>query len=140
MIPPPIKDPIVIQRMAPPPPPSEVALHRALSVRDVPYVEGGADPSVGFDCSGLTQWAYGQSGTAIPRMSWQQWEASTTVENPVPGDLVFFSVYGYIDHAGINIDGKTFIHATDWGKPIEIASLEDPYWAARLVGFGHVGD
>jgi peptidoglycan DL-endopeptidase CwlO len=33
----------------------------------VPYVWGGETPRVGFDCSGLVQWAWGRAGISIPR-------------------------------------------------------------------------
>lgn len=122
----------------PPPPPSEVALHRALGMQGTPYVAGGADPSIGFDCSGLTHWAYAQSGTMLSRSSWGQWDETTHVEEPRPGDLVFFDTYGGVSHVGINIDGKTFIHAVDYGQPVEITSYDEPYWSARIVGFGRV--
>jgi cell wall-associated NlpC family hydrolase len=120
------------------PPPSEVALHRALGMQGAPYAAGGTDPSFGFDCSGLTHWAYGQSGTQISPSSWGQWDETTRVDEPRPGDLVFFDTYGGVSHVGINIDGKTFVHAVDYGQPVEITSYDDPYWSAHLVGFGRV--
>jgi cell wall-associated NlpC family hydrolase len=140
LIPPPI-DPIAFEHIAPsPPPPSEVALHRALGMVGTPYAAGGADPSVGFDCTGLVHWAYAQSGTDLPRTSYGQWDLATPVDEPEPGDLVFFNTEGGISHVGINVDGKTFVHAVDFGKPVEVTSLEEPYWAATLLGYGRIGD
>lgn len=122
----------------PPPPPSEVALHRALGMQGAPYVPGGADPAVGFDCSGLTHWAYAQSGIDLSRTTWGQWAESTRVDEPQPGDLVFFNTTGGISHVGINIDGKSFIHAVDYGKPVQITPYDAPYWSGRIVGFGRI--
>lgn len=135
---PPIRDPIAIERLDSIPPPREVALHRALGMLGAPYAGGSADPAIGFDCSGLTHWAYAQSGTILSRMSWGQWDETVRVEEPQPGDLVFFDTFGGVSHVGINIDGKTFIHATDYGKGVEITSYDEPYWSAALVGFGTV--
>lgn len=42
------------------------ALRHALSQQGTPYSWGGTTPGVGFDCSGFTQWAYGESGIEIP--------------------------------------------------------------------------
>jgi cell wall-associated NlpC family hydrolase len=35
-------------------------------------VWGGSTPGVGFDCSGLVQWAYRQIGVELPRTTQQQ--------------------------------------------------------------------
>lgn len=37
-----------------------------------PYEWGGTTPGVGFDCSGFTQWAWGQAGVDIPRLAHEQ--------------------------------------------------------------------
>ncbi|HEX8157804.1 MAG TPA: NlpC/P60 family protein, partial [Solirubrobacteraceae bacterium] len=37
-----------------------------------PYRWGGVTPQTGFDCSGLVQYAYGQAGVALPRVTDQQ--------------------------------------------------------------------
>lgn len=69
----------------------EGAVRAALTQLGVPYVWGGATPGVGFDCSGLVQWAYAQIGVQLPRTTTGQ----VTVGIPVdvdelrPGDLVF---------------------------------------------------
>ncbi|HET9672222.1 MAG TPA: hypothetical protein VFQ40_05165, partial [Actinomycetota bacterium] len=39
-----------------------IAVDAAYSVLGTQYVWGSADPSVGFDCSGLTSWAWAQAG------------------------------------------------------------------------------
>jgi cell wall-associated NlpC family hydrolase len=68
------------------------AVNAALSQLGVPYVFGGASPSQGFDCSGLTQWAWGQAGISIPRTTESQWPALTHVSLSAlePGDLLFY--------------------------------------------------
>jgi cell wall-associated NlpC family hydrolase len=63
-----------------------------------PYVYGGTTPS-GFDCSGFTQYVFGQIGINLPRTAEQQRQFATPVSTPQPGDLVFFGAPAY--HLGI---------------------------------------
>ena len=57
-----------------------------------PYVWGGETPGVGFDCSGLVQWAWGKAGITIPRTTETQWPAllHVTLTDLQPGDLLFY--------------------------------------------------
>jgi peptidoglycan DL-endopeptidase CwlO len=70
----------------------QAAVNAALSQLGVPYVFGGETPGQGFDCSGLTQWAWAQAGVGIPRTAASQWEALPHVSlNALqPGDLLFY--------------------------------------------------
>ncbi len=56
----------------------------------VPYVSGGSSPS-GFDCSGFTQYVYGQLGISLPRTTSGQRGAGQAVSraNALPGDLIW---------------------------------------------------
>ena len=80
------------------------------------YVWGSANPSVGFDCSGLTSYAYKQVGVNLPHSSQAQFNNGYAVDtnNLKPGDLVFFSFGGgSIDHVGmITSSDGSFIHAS----------------------------
>ncbi len=86
----------------------------------VPYLWGGRTP-YGFDCSGLAGTFYAFMGVNIPRDADQQFESGEAVENPAPGDLVFFGEEDEdgvgISHVGISLGGDLFIHSngTDWG-------------------------
>jgi cell wall-associated NlpC family hydrolase len=68
------------------------AVQAAVSQLGVPYVFGGEEPGVGFDCSGLVQWAWSQAGVSIPRTTETQWPALTHVSLDAlqPGDLLFY--------------------------------------------------
>ncbi len=68
------------------------AVRAAVSQLGVPYVFGGEQVGVGFDCSGLVQWAWGQAGVSIPRTTETEWPALTHVSlNALqPGDLLFY--------------------------------------------------
>ena len=65
----------------------------ARSQLGVPYVYGDEIPGVGFDCSGLVQWAYKQGGINLPRTSQAMWSSlknKRVATNAVrEGDLVF---------------------------------------------------
>jgi peptidoglycan DL-endopeptidase CwlO len=68
------------------------AVTAAESQLGVPYVWGGESPGQGFDCSGLTQWAWAQAGVSIPRVAADQAAAIQNVPlNALePGDLLFY--------------------------------------------------
>ena len=51
------------------------ALAAAESQIGVPYRWGGESPGGGFDCSGLTQWAWRQAGVDLPRTAAAQYGA-----------------------------------------------------------------
>ena len=101
---------------APPPPPAgsgaSAAIAAARSVIGAPYVWGSADPNVGFDCSGLTSWAWAQGGVSLPHSSLSQASAGAVVPSlsqALPGDLLFF--YSPISHVALYAGGGQMIHA-----------------------------
>ncbi len=68
------------------------AVQAAVSQLGVPYVFGGEEAGVGFDCSGLVQWAWAQAGVTIPRTTETEWPSLTHVSLDAlqPGDLLFY--------------------------------------------------
>ena len=68
------------------------AVQAAVSQLGVPYVFGGEQPGVGFDCSGLVQWAWARAGVSIPRTTETQWPAlpHVSLDALQPGDLLFY--------------------------------------------------
>jgi cell wall-associated NlpC family hydrolase len=102
----------------------------ALQYVGVPYVWGGASPS-GFDCSGLTQYAYEQIGISLPRNSRSQYLSgehipSDRVDLLTPGDLVFFGYDGdpsQVHHVGIYVGNGDYLHAPQTGETVKVQSL-----------------
>ncbi len=91
-----------------------------------PYVWGGYTPSMGFDCSGFTQYVFGQCGYTLNYRT-QQYKNGTSVSysNLRVGDLVFFDTYenGTIGHVGIYYGNGNFIHAANPSKGVCISSM-----------------
>ena len=109
-----------------PPPPSGragLAIAAARSVLGVPYVAFQASPSIGFDCSGLTSWAWAQAGVFIPHQSGRQFASTPQVpkDQAQPGDLVYF--YWPIHHVGLYIGGGLMIDSPYTGAFVRVATL-----------------
>ena len=117
---------------APPPATHSSVVSIALQYLGVPYVWGGASPS-GFDCSGLTMYAYAKVGVYLPHNAAMQYGMGTPVSRSqlAPGDLVFFSG---LSHVGMYIGGGRFVHAPHTGDVVKISSLSEYWYAATYVG------
>jgi cell wall-associated NlpC family hydrolase len=108
----------------------------AMQYLGIPYRWGGASPSTGFDCSGLTMYVYAQLGVSLPHYTGDQWQMGTAVARGElqPGDLVFFDGLG---HEGMYIGNNQFIHAPHTGDVVKISSLtgwySDTYMGARRL-------
>jgi len=116
----------------PPPAPNpnaQAAIDAAYSVIGTPYVFGAADPSVGFDCSGLTMWAWAQAGVSLPHSSQMQYDVLPHIDRSElqPGDLVFF--YSPISHVGIYINPTTMIDANHTGDVVNYRTIYWQYFA-----------
>ncbi|AMW12426.1 glycoside hydrolase [Streptomyces qaidamensis] len=87
-----------------------------------PYVWGAVGPG-SYDCSGLTQAAWKAAGVTLPRTTYDQVNAGTTVplSQAQPGDLVFF--YDDLTHVGIYIGNGMMIHAPKPGTYVREESI-----------------
>lgn len=113
------------------------AVATAKSCLGVPYVYGGASRS-GFDCSGLTQYAYAAAGVSLPHSAAQQAAKGTAVARSAlrPGDLVFFDTSGghsTVTHVGIYVGDGQFINAQSGPRQVAYASLSNSYWSSAYL-------
>lgn len=99
------------------------------------YLFGGESPRRGFDCSGLTSYAYAQSGLDLPHNSREQFRQGKAVsrDDLRKGDLVFFGKKG-VHHVGIYMSDGRFVHAATGGGKVEFGDLDDPVWAGSYAG------
>ena len=121
---------------AEPSPFRDAIVQRALSLRGVPYRNGGTDPN-GFDCSGFVSYVFGQQGIAVPRTVAEQFDLGTAVDQNqlAPGDLIFFTtVAAGPSHVGIAVSADTFVHAPSSAGVVRVEQLRAPYWSARFIG------
>ena len=131
----------------------ETAIAAAESQRGLPYSWGGGGsngPSFGippdtdvygFDCSGLTEYAYAQAGIRIGGTSREQYwrfrHQTVAAGDLQPGDLVFWGQtadHTSIYHVALYIGGGQVIQAPQSGDVVRISSMwfgSDYYGAVR---------
>lgn len=114
----------------------EHVIRRAGTQLGVPYSWGGGTldgPSrgvnqgagtVGFDCSGLTRYAFAGVGIVLPRYSGDQYEAGRKIapSEAKRGDLLFWGPSGS-QHEAIYLGGGRMIEAQQTGVPIKVSSV-----------------
>ena len=110
------------------------------------YLYGGTGQGDdGFDCSGLIQYAYGQQGITIPRVSTQQATEGVAISKSLdalaPGDILTFASQpggSTVSHVGLYLGNGRFIHSSS-SKGVKESALSgtDPdgqWWYVRWVG------
>ncbi len=124
----------------------------AMSWIGTPYAWGGGGLSgptlgfgrgagtVGFDCSGLTRYAFAQAGITLPRVSADQFRAGTRIPRTAglaalqPGDLVFFALNPVtgagVHHVGIYVGGGQMVNAPRTGTTVRV----EPVWLDSYAG------
>ncbi|MBK4142347.1 glycoside hydrolase [Corynebacterium macginleyi] len=103
------------------------AVAAAKSQLGQPYAWGGTGNG-GFDCSGLTQWAYSQAGVDIPRTADQQAIGKqVSADKLQPGDLVVWD--GHV--AMYSGDGEI----VEAGDPVQTNPLRTNNMGMQFKGF-----
>ncbi|WP_158566768.1 C40 family peptidase [Actinomadura craniellae] len=131
-----------------------VAVRAALRWVGTPYSWGGGGLNgptegfgrgrgvVGFDCSGLTRYAWHQAGITLPRVAENQWRAFPHVPpgREQPGDLVFFKgASGSASrpgHVGLVIGGGRMVEAPRTGLPVRVSTVRN---RSDLLGYARPG-
>ncbi|MGW4551729.1 bifunctional lytic transglycosylase/C40 family peptidase [Streptomyces violaceorubidus] len=122
-----------------------IAINAAEQMIGTPYSWGGGNASgpstgiccspsgrsgkstLGFDCSGLTLYAYAKAGITLPRTAAAQYAASEPVKpgNVKPGDLVFYGASAAsIHHVGIYVGGGWMIDAPRPGTQVRYSPMD----------------
>src|SRR4051812_32910655 len=120
---------------------ARAAIHAGLTFLGTRYAWGGGgtngpgygiDPDAGvfgFDCSGLTQYAYGRAGIHIPRNSRAQFAVLPKVARAdlQPGDLVFWASVPSdpttIYHVAIYVGGGKVLQAPQSGDVVKVSGI-----------------
>lgn len=129
----------------------EYVIRRGASQMGVPYSWGGGGPkgptlgvdsganTVGYDCSGFTQFAFAGVGVLIPKFSGDQYNTGRKIppSQAKRGDLIFYGPGG-TQHVAIYLgNGQVLEEASSYGKvsvnPLRTAGMS-PY-LARIIEY-----
>ena len=100
--------------------PGERAVKAAQSQLGVPYVWAGASPGYGFDCSGLTMWAWGVAGVSLAHGATEQYYEipHVSMADLIPGDLIFYGNSYVLYHVVMYIGGGMVVQAEETGTNV----------------------
>lgn len=101
-----------------------MAVQAALSQVGLPYIYAAEEPGIGFDCSGLTMWAWAQAGVTLDHYSGDQMQESApvSVADLQPGDLIFYGPGGS-EHVAMYIGNGEQVEATHTGSTVMVLPL-----------------
>ncbi|CAB0751299.1 hydrolase [Corynebacterium diphtheriae] len=135
----------------------EIVISRAMAYIGTPYAWGGGNASgptqgirdggvadsfgdfnkIGFDCSGLTLYAFAGVGIALPHYTGYQYQKGTKVDpsNMQRGDLIFYGPNAEY-HVAIYLGAGTMLEAPQSGSSVKVSPVRwsgmSPY-AVRLI-------
>lgn len=91
-----------------------------------PYVWGGTSLTNGADCSGFVQSVFKNFGITLSRNSRAQAENGVAIQASelMPGDLVFYSKDGTINHVALYIGNGQVVHASSPTTGIKISDYD----------------
>ena len=103
-----------------------------------PYVYGGTSLTNGADCSGFVQSVYAHFGIKIARTSRDQAVSAgkkVDLGSLQPGDLIFYTSGGRVNHVAMYIGGGRVVHASNRKEGIKTSAYNyrTPYCARRVV-------
>lgn len=112
-----------------------IAVKTACAQIGDPYVFGAVGPN-SFDCSGLTQYAWGKAGVSLTHYTGAQWTEGEAISRSElrPGDLVFF--YSDVHHVGVYVGNNLMVHASRSGVPVKMAKIDS---SGPIAGYRRVG-
>ena len=99
----------------------QLAVLSAFTQLGVPYGHFARQAGVGFDCSGITSWAWQQAGFEIPRgAKWQiQSAAQVTPETAQAGDLLFYPTHVMM-YLGVDL---AILHSPNRKSTVHISNV-----------------
>lgn len=114
---------------------ANAAIRAGLTKVGSPYVWAAAGPNA-FDCSGFTQWAFGQAGVSLPHFSGAVYAMTTRISASQlqPGDLVFWGGSGSA-HLAIYMGNDQLVHAFGSGG-VAVTALNG--WWMTPSGYGRL--
>jgi len=98
----------------------QIAANAAQGQLGVPYVWGGATQGEGFDCSGLTMWAWAQAGVSLAHGATEQYYEiqHVSMSDLQPGDLIFYGDAYLLYHVVMYIGGGMVVQAEETGTNV----------------------
>ncbi|MCV7422865.1 NlpC/P60 family peptidoglycan endopeptidase RipB [Mycobacterium yunnanensis] len=126
----------------------EYVIRRAGSQMGVPYSWGGGalnGPSegvdydtgkIGFDCSGLTRYAFAGVGVPIPKYSGDQYDSGRPIapSQAKRGDLIFYGPGGS-QHVAIFLGGGRMLEASGSAGKVTVSPVRTAGMSPHLVRF-----
>lgn len=90
-----------------------------------PYVWGGTSLTKGADCSGFVLSVFAKYGITLPHSSSAQSKMGTQVSlsEILPGDLVFYTSGGSVNHVALYIGNGQVVHASSPSTGIKVSSV-----------------
>ncbi len=110
----------------------QLVLMAAFTQLGTPYRNRGRSAGEGFDCSGLTSWAWAQVGVQLERVSRDQIRTVTPVDRTTaqPGDLIY-----YPGHVSLYLGVDDFIiHSPFTGRDVEVSHISKRHSRSAKLG------
>jgi cell wall-associated NlpC family hydrolase len=101
----------------------QTALMAAFSQLGVRYRRNSSIPGEGFDCSGLTTYAWGIAGVTLTRQSRSQMNnaSARTIDTARAGDLAYYPGHVML-YLGVD---KAIVHSPTTGRTVEVRQLSN---------------